>query len=516
MKNIVSILAVLIFLFIIISHASFEQKEETATDQQEEPMQYGLDDYLVKERTMPKWPLFNDSSYNYILGLFSKQPNPMLTTPEERAMFMSAIILSQQYNMTINGKQFAYRVEETNERDEIDALDRTCLSITQNQILGIVGPTGSNEAKATARLCNRIGLPVVSHSSTAPGLSDRNAYKTFYRMLASDIIMANALLNLFQKCNWNSTNIIYQGDQFGLGGLQALTEIFRDKIKISTTLKYNLFTDQIKDFRHRLKESPSRIVLLWATANITTKIIQLAIEEGDVLAPDFLWIMTAPSSQMHFNDEQLTGMLLIRPVSPQAFDIPINQTLLNDAIDIWKTYDPESYTGNENYIDAYALYAFDSAWLLILALNKLCEEEPNDCPTLVNTSHCFSSSLTNREKLHDIIQKMEFLGVSGHVQFLENTTDRLVQDSSHFIIDNLQPLSRKRSLLHAVEVLKFGNSTSNMHCKTTSQWIEMDDEIEWPRGLNIKPLDYALLTSELRVVELYLKRRLSFENNIYS
>ncbi|CAF4261425.1 unnamed protein product, partial [Adineta steineri] len=44
-------------------------------------------------------------------------------------MFRAAILLAQRRNMTINGKQIAYHVEETNGRDVIETLDRTCRSI---------------------------------------------------------------------------------------------------------------------------------------------------------------------------------------------------------------------------------------------------------------------------------------------------------------------------------------------------------------------------------------------------
>jgi ABC-type branched-subunit amino acid transport system substrate-binding protein len=453
------------------------------------------------EMTTALWPSFKNSSYVYILGLFFKQQSSLLTTPEERAMFMSAILLSQRKNITLNGKQFAYRLEETNALDAMDVLDHTCLSISENQILGIVGPPSSNEAKTIARFCNRAGLPVFGYSTTDPELSDRNAYETFYRMSASDIIMAQALLKLFQKYHWTSTNIIYQGDSYGQGGLEALIETFGSHVDISRKIKYDIFTNGIEDFRNQLVKSPSRIVLLWASVNITTNIIQLALAERDILAPDFLWIMTATNSRMHLNDPQLAGMLLIRPVSPQAFDVPINRLLLKDAIDIWKTYDPESYNGDEKYIDAFALYAFDSAWMLILAFNELCQQKPSDCPSLLNTSHCFASYLTNRNKIHKILQTMLFFGVSGHVQFDKNTTDRRVRDGLHFIIDNLQPLNLETYELQAVEVLKHSSNTKDAKRQYYAQWIETGPVIQWPRGVDKIPFDYASIKGELKIVE---------------
>ncbi|CAF3594943.1 unnamed protein product [Rotaria sp. Silwood1] len=354
------------------------------------------------------------------------------STPQEHAMFMTAILLSQQYNMTVNGKQFAYRLEHSNGRDVIETLYRTCMAISENKIIGIVGPAYSSEARLLARLCNRAGFPVIGYSTTDPELSDRNAYQTFYRTIPSDIITAQALLKLFQKYDWNSTNIIYQDDNYGEGGLQAIKKAFTDEIKISQKIKYDLSTDHIDDLRSQLEESPSRIVIVWADENVTTKIIQLALEAGDILAPSFLWIFTALHSKMQLKDKQLIGMLLIRPVTPQIFNVSTNTTLLKDAIDIWKNYDNQSYPGDETKID-------------------------------------------------------------GYVQFLENATDRLTGSGSHFIIDNLQPSKSNTNELYAEEVLKLNGSTSNLSRDSTTQWISTLNPIRWPTHSGAKPDHYVPL-----------------------
>ncbi|CAF1148050.1 unnamed protein product [Rotaria sp. Silwood1] len=54
-------------------------------------------------------------------------------TPQERAMFMSAVLLSQQYNITMNGKQFAYRLEA---RDQKHILHVIVKSSTLSSALG--------------------------------------------------------------------------------------------------------------------------------------------------------------------------------------------------------------------------------------------------------------------------------------------------------------------------------------------------------------------------------------------
>jgi ABC-type branched-subunit amino acid transport system substrate-binding protein len=472
-----------------------------------------LDNQLIEHQVEPNnetnWPSFTDTSYNYILGLFNTQHNPAMSneqTSQERAMFMSAVLLSQQYNMTVNGKQFAYRLEVTSGRDEIETLDRVCWSISENQILGVVGPTYSSEARTIARFCNRVGIPVIGYSNSDPELSDRNIYQTYYRMMPSDIVTAQALFKLFQKYNWNSTNIIYQNDIYGRGGRQALADVFINKVNISRAIKYDLFTARTNDFRRQLQKSPSRIVIVWATANVTREIINLALKAGNILAPSFLWIFTALHSEIELNNKQLAGMLLIRSVAPQAFNILTNTTLLKNATDIWKNHDPESYPGDEAEIESYALYAFDSAWLLILAFQEHCRWKPIDCGSLMNTTHCFDSRLSDRNELHQILQKIDFLGISGRVQFSEDTTDRLTSNGSHFIIDNLQLSKADTDEIRAVEVLTLNGNTSDLHHNSTTQWISKHSII-WPIGSSIAPVDYARLIGKLSAIESETSKR---------
>jgi hypothetical protein len=308
-------------------------------------------------------------------------------------------------------------------------------------------------------------------------------------------------LKLYQKYKWNSTNIIYQSDNYGEGGLKALTEVFNNKIKISCAIKYDLSTDRIDDLQRQLEESSSRIVVVWADAIATTKILELALEAGNLLAPSFLWILIAPNSPMQMADNQnvnqLSGMLMLRLVTPSLFDIPINTTLLHDAMAVWKQYDPQSYPGDETQIDIYALYTFDAAWLLILAIEKLCQQNPSTCLSSVGNSSCFTSHLVNSNELNHIIQTMNFTGVSGYVQFQSNITDRVDSTTAYYMIDNLQLSASDRNQLQVVEVLKLNGTLMSTDCENASQWMKSGPTIQWPSKLPEPPKDYTRLKGKL-------------------
>lgn len=442
-----------------------------------------------------------NSSHIYLLGLFlgERYNTRHFQTSTELLMFQLAILVAQKFNITLNDKQITCRVESTSGRDIIEVLDRTCLAIAENQVLGIVGPEYSTEAKILARFGNRAGLPIIGYSTTEPELTDRNAYKTFYRLPPSNSIMAQAVLKLFQKYGWNSTNVIFQGDSYGQSGFQALTDVFRNDVKIARSIRFDLFTQTIENLQRHLEESPSRIVIVIATASVTTKIIELSREIDGIMAPSFLWILTTSNSSLDILNnnyaDQLKGMLLLRLVPPDKFDPSTNITLLNAALSIWQERDPDSYHHNSENMDIFALYAFDAAWLLILALQKLCQQNSN-CSSFENTSNCFNCNFTASDELHEILQTISFVGLSGRVQFGLNTTDQVNGTRIQYAIDNLQS-SGQHDPLKVIEILRLNASLLNMTRNSTTEWVGNGNSIQWPRKYNEAPKDYALLEGEL-------------------
>ncbi|CAF2830713.1 unnamed protein product [Rotaria sp. Silwood2] len=93
-------------------------------------------------------------------------------------MFKSAIIVSQQYNMTVEGKLIESHSVQIG-GNVIDAFSQTSNVLSGSNIVGIVG------------------IPVISYSATDPDLSHRNFYSNFYRTVPSDKTTVKALVKLF-------------------------------------------------------------------------------------------------------------------------------------------------------------------------------------------------------------------------------------------------------------------------------------------------------------------------------
>lgn len=184
-----------------------------------------------------------------LLGLFADISNTSSDNTisiHSHAMFKAAIILSQKYNITIEGKHIGWQSISTG-GNVMDALIKTCQLISNSNILGIVGPEYSRESHFLIPFATKINIPIISYAATDPELSDRNAYPTFYRTVPSDNSAALAIVQLFLYFNWTTSIIIYQNDAFGKNGAHTISETFHKyDLIISDTILFDISTKTIR------------------------------------------------------------------------------------------------------------------------------------------------------------------------------------------------------------------------------------------------------------------------------
>ncbi|CAF4780718.1 unnamed protein product [Rotaria sp. Silwood1] len=372
-------------------------------------------------------------------------------------MFKAALLLSQQYNITIDGQFIAWQVEQTSGK-AINAMSSTCQAASASNIVGIVGPVLSRETPIIAEFGERVGIPVISYAATDPDLSDRNAYPAFYRTVPSDNAAATAIVKLFLRFNWTSCIIIYQNDAYGSGGEKALTkELMNNGLTVADTLIFDIVTLRTRNnMKNVLTSSSTRIVVVWAGSSYTSLILQNAFD-SDVLGPHFTWILTSSVTLNSSNEtfhQKIIGMLTVEPIPGSIVHAPTNTTLLNAAYNIWKQYEPETFP-KSGKVNDYALFAFDATWSLIQSLKEFCSKATNSsspCISFVNSSFCFDRHFPNSEPLFNTINNIRFLGVSGPIQFDVNVTDRI--DGSFYYAQNSRNFSNRLSF---VPVLRYSN-----------------------------------------------------------
>lgn len=389
------------------------------------------------------WPTSNDSNIRLLVLLQdaenASQPTDM--SVHSSAMFKAAVLLSQQYNMTFGGQFIGWLTVKT-AGSLIPIVNGICNELYHGNLLGIVGSPFSSQAPVTAEYAKDIGIPTVTYSATNPDLSNRIAYSALYRMVPSDTAAAIAIAKLLVRFNWTSCIIIYQNDQFGVGGVNAIkNELTAYNFTVANTVIFDIQRQSIQgNLSSILIGSASRIVVLWVFVVYTPLIVQLALD-ANVLGPKFTWILSSSIPLDSFNKKdapKLIGMLSVEPAAALTVNVPINETLLNDAVNIWQQYEKETFPGIEK-INNYALFAFDAAWILIQALEQLCSRKTDNtsCTSFVGSPYCFDRRFLHSKEFFDVINSMNFLGVSGLVQFNPNTTDRI--GGAYYFVQNVQP-----------------------------------------------------------------------------
>ena len=436
------------------------------------------------------WPSTSASKIQ-LLGLSqddANTPDPEFGSAQILALFKAAIVLSQRYNMTIDGQWIGWRVEQTNSQ-LIDALKKTCLAISASNIVGIVGPRLSREAHTIATVAGTLGIPVVSYSATDPDLSSRNAYRSFYRTIPSDASAVVSMVQLFKRFNWTSCLIIYQNDAYGYSGMRVISEEFmKNNVKVRAMIKFDIATRTTEgDLRHYLLHSPTRIVILWAVPTVASIILQYALDQ-DLLGPHFLWILSSCPSLHSFDKEsskKLVGILTVEPVSAGVLNASINASLLRAAYEVWQQYESDSFPG-EDKVDQYALFAFDATWLLIQSLQRFCtmkDRTPSPpCLSFPNASLCFDRHLANANSFLEHVTSTAFLGVTGPIKYEGNGTDR--SEGIHYIGKSLRSSPEGLSFVPALKYSE-RNSWETYHEPST---------IIWPGGSCTIPSDRAILS----------------------
>lgn len=422
------------------------------------------------------WPTSNASTIQ-LLGLFPDAINTnrsTLLSIHVRAMFQAAVVLSQRYNITLDGELIGWQSRETG-GDYITAVGHVCEAVSRRKTLGIVGPAFSREARVIATFGKKIGIPVISYAATDPELTNQMAYPAFYRTVTSDSAATVALVKFFQRYNWTSSIIIYQNDPFGTCGAEAIQSIFdRNGILVQKMIVFDITVSSIRgNLKDLLLQSGSRIVILWADVTSTPKILEQALD-ADVLGPHFTWILGSRVSLNLFHPthyENFIGMFTLEPVVPHPMHTPINTTLLEAAYQIWQEYEPETFPGPAS-VDPYALFAFDATWSLILSLQSMCSSSfrnrSTPCIVFEGPSFCFDRRFASSNLLFEAIRKNPFLGVSGNIQFKEHSTDRA--DGFFYQLQNIHGSSRS---INYVPVLNYS---------LQNDWQASSDEqvIIWP------------------------------------
>ncbi|CAF1461405.1 unnamed protein product, partial [Rotaria sordida] len=436
-----------------------------------------------------------------------------------QAMFLTAISLANRYNIKLNNQAISGDIIGTNNDENGHAvLNRVChyISTQRSNIVGIVGPATSNNARFISPFAAHIKLPVVSYSATHVDFSDTHRYPKFYRIVPSDFFLAHAIVQLFKEFNWTTCTIIIQKDDYGYGGLNILSEHYNRNITIKERLTFDgeEFNDNLKK---TLLRSRSKIVLVWAGNKETTSIVERALKEGVIGAP-YVWITTDEVtldalllniSESNHILNKLEGLLTVMPIEVISSNNDFQQwnvdnILYNDTLSVWHNLwdenNREEYSHFHN-ISSFAIFTFDATWTLINALNRTVYDGQSSIPWFSSSSYCFNSSLENADQYHKHLKETNFLGISGPISFSNTSNDRV--GGAYYVLKNLQLNENKHYLIYK-HIMKWFNDSIDKNEK----WRNFTgQQIVWPNRSEKIPVDYPQVRGDALSLEYTVDRQ---------
>ena len=139
--------------------------------------------------------------------------------------------------------------------------------ISNNKIVGVVGPAGSQEVEAVGPLFGRAGLVFISGSATNPTLTLSGKNPTFFRVVSRDDVQGPEDANFIVKhLHPKALMIVDDQEVYSTGLVSAMTPVFQ---KAGIKIDHESVSQKVTDFSSLVaKVTPETtvVVLPWQVA----------------------------------------------------------------------------------------------------------------------------------------------------------------------------------------------------------------------------------------------------------
>lgn len=189
-------------------------------------------------------------------------------------------------------------------------------------VIAVVGPYQSFTSIPFASLLGLQNIPIVSPSASSRLLSKKDLYKSFSRIIPSDVVQARVIAELLQRFNWKYIYVIGSDDNYGKLGISILkgyTEEYQFCIVADDYIPYA--TADMKSKANEIvnviaQNGNAQVVVIFAY-NIQ---IELILSEAERRNLRRVWVLsdafqlTGEGSLSHI-EKQITGVFKVAPKS---------------------------------------------------------------------------------------------------------------------------------------------------------------------------------------------------------
>ncbi|CAN8295511.1 unnamed protein product [Cochlearia groenlandica] len=296
------------------------------------------------------------------------------------------------------------------------------LQLMETQVVAAIGPQSSGIAHMISYVANELHVPLLSFGATDPTLSSLQ-YPYFLRTTQNDYFQMYAITDFVYYSGWRQVIAIFVDDECGRNGISVLGDALakkRARISYKAAITPGADSSFIEDLLVSVNLMECRVYVVHVNPDSGLNIFSVAKSLG-MMASGYVWIATdwlptAIDSMDPVDSDKmdlLQGVVAFRHYTPES-------SMKRKFMERWKKLRPR------DGFNSYALYAYDSVWLVARALdvffrknNKITfSHDPNLHKTNGSNIQLSALSVFNEgDKFLEIILGMNHTGVTGAIQF---------------------------------------------------------------------------------------------------
>ncbi|GER53239.1 glutamate receptor [Striga asiatica] len=299
------------------------------------------------------------------------------------------------------------KVRKTTKNLDRSSLLCVAMKLMGQEIVAALGPQSSGIAHVISHILDELHVPLLSFGATDPTLSALQ-YPYFLRTTISDYFQMRAVADIIDYFGWREIVAVFVDDDYGRNGVSALGDALaakRAKISYKAALMPGAPLSDIDNLLVKVNLLSSRVFVVHVNPDSGLNVFSVAKRLG-MMSAGYVWIAT----------DWLPAVL--DSVDREKAD-------LVEGVLALKHYSPDSdrkarFTNQSGIFNSYALYAYDSVWLLARALDSFLKS---------GEKITFSDDLSLRDAnvslrvfdqgqtLLEILKETNFTGLSGEIRF---------------------------------------------------------------------------------------------------
>ncbi|KAL2474180.1 Glutamate receptor 3.4 [Forsythia ovata] len=298
------------------------------------------------------------------------------------------------------------------------------MQLMGRDVIAAIGPQSSGIAHVISHVVNELHVPLLSFGATDPSLSALQ-YPYFLRSTTSDYFQMYAVADLVEYFGWREVVAIFVDDDCGRNGISILGDALakkRAKISYKAAFTPGATTSDIDSLLIGVNLMESRVFVIHVNPDSGLTIFSIAKRLG-MMTNGYVWIATdwLPSVLDSSDTVDPDIMDLIQGVIALRHHTP-DSDLKTKFTSQWRSL---KYKETPKF-NSYALYAYDSVWLLARALDAFFDDGGtitfSDDPRLQddNGTSLHLKALRIFDQGSKLLQKLiatNFTGLTGQVQF---------------------------------------------------------------------------------------------------